>query len=134
MSKDTPHLMDQEPETAGDSLSQAIFTNVDGKIPPDVVKELCRGHALTEMRAVKEQEQINKDTAVRGVDGIGQVRLRVSADIYYDAIANPTNRRLYGTNPWKNPEFRRKVAKKYPQLVPKYQPKATVVAPGLRRG
>lgn len=133
MSEDT-HLMDREPETAGDAISQAIFTNVDGKIPQDVVKELCHGHALQQARALKEQEELNKNQPVRGVDGVGQVRLRVTADIYYEAIANPVNRRLYGPNPWKNKEFLRKIAKKYPQLVPQYQPKATVVAPGLNQG
>jgi len=124
------NLMDREAETANEAIAQSIFTQVEGKLPPDVVHELCTGQALTELRAIEEQARMNKGVEADMTDGIGQVRIRVTQDVYFAAINDPRNRAEYGPNPWHNRKFRAKAIQKYPEIVVKARKKAGIVVPG----
>lgn len=121
--------MDREAETANEELSQAIYTQVAGKLPPDVVRELCTGQALETLRGMDAQEKLNTGTEARMTEGLGQLRIRVTDNVYWAAMRDPRNRAEYGPNPWKNPKFVEKAWQKYPQIRVAARKKAGIVRP-----
>lgn len=123
--------MDREAETANEELSQAIYTQVAGKLPPDVVRELCTGQALETLRGMDAQEKLNTGTEARMTEGLGQLRIRVTEDVYWAAMRDPRNRAEYGPNPWKNPKFVEKAWRKYPQIRVAARRKAGITHSGL---
>jgi len=124
-------VMDQEAATANEAIAQGMFQQLDGKLSPEVVHELCTGQALETLSGMDAQDKLNAGEEARMIDGLGQMRIRVTEDVYWAAMRDPRNRADYGPNPWKNPKFHEAAWKKYPQIRVASKRKATVTHPGL---
>ena len=98
-------------------------------LPEKVKKVMAENLAHKEKSAYLRQKEVNKHNPMGMIDGLGQCTMRVDSTLYHRYRNNPTLQKEYGENPWRNPKFRKDIAQKHPELVPKTIKKTMVTIP-----
>ena len=107
-----------------------LATDLNAELAP-LRAELIRGEHAAAAFALHGQQRIAEANARLDhafVDGLGELKMRIHPDIYFRMVA------LYGPRCWHDPEFRKSVYKKNPEVrVHCRSRKTTVPVQGLRR-
>jgi len=107
-----------------------LATDLNADLAP-LQEELIRGEHAATAFALAAQQRIavaNAQIDHAFVDGLGELKMQIHPDIYFRMVA------LYGPRCWHDPEFRKSVYKKNPEVrVHCRSRKTTVRVQGLRR-
>ena len=88
-----------------------LIESLPGDLSREVINELCTGRKLEEVRAAKEQLEIAQAQPMRTwMEGLGQVRMTVSATAYHY-----WGQRL-GYRCWKDKQFLREFERDNPEV------------------
>ncbi len=93
-------------------------------LPAAVRDELVKGHHAKMAMARVNQARIgaasHRTGGVRGVEGLGQLRARVDADVFFRM------RQIHGEDCWKDGAFLKSFLAKNPEARVRYNPKARI--------